>query len=494
MSRGWVYVLDNPSMPGKVKIGFTERIPDIRASELDATGVPTPFDLQFTALVDRAFELEQAVHASMDVNRVRQNREWFDLTVHEAIKAIKSSASAMDLELLFEDDCFSDEQEADDEEDSYAERFAASILKNNPHRALNILKSILTDSPEYTEEFFSELRWDSYTLGDVIPIYKIGENISERLVKSNTLTRKNEELVEAGWKRAAKILEHNTILEELIFNLLFEKFLPKTTELSGRIFAIEFFWTLFPRRRPNVDRLIDEDIKKLYSCDLITHENVWQFGSFAQILVERDRVDKAIEILQLMTPIICEMKYTKYNGASWGIVLPIGAILSTSGSTKLLDAIITQLLKIPIFVNSLVKDGFPEKYKYSERRIILEKFDINNIKIDKDGFGVLHNIYKDGIDILAERILSTKGLRQVKYFLTLLANNKEWRCLTDKYISFPLSDDAIYEQVAKEITSDNIKQGLWTKAYALANGDEKITKAQYIKLRVEQLTRNDGGR
>ena len=43
---GYVYVLSNPSIPGIVKIGMTERDVPARALELSAsTGVPEPYDV-----------------------------------------------------------------------------------------------------------------------------------------------------------------------------------------------------------------------------------------------------------------------------------------------------------------------------------------------------------------------------------------------------------------------------------------------------------------
>src|SRR5688572_6679317 len=47
---GYLYVLINPSLPGLVKIGKTNRDPEQRAAELSAaTGVPTPFVLVYDA-------------------------------------------------------------------------------------------------------------------------------------------------------------------------------------------------------------------------------------------------------------------------------------------------------------------------------------------------------------------------------------------------------------------------------------------------------------
>lgn len=49
------------------------------------------------------------------------------------------------------------------------------------------------------------------------------------------------------------------------------------------------------------------------------------------------------------------------------------------------------------------------------------------------------------------------------------------------------NDDDIFLKVAQELASKRIDEALWTKAYALENGDERKTKAHYIRLRVEQL-------
>lgn len=46
MSKGYVYVLSNPCMPGIVKIGKTTRSVEDRANELYQTGVPEPFKVE----------------------------------------------------------------------------------------------------------------------------------------------------------------------------------------------------------------------------------------------------------------------------------------------------------------------------------------------------------------------------------------------------------------------------------------------------------------
>jgi ATP-dependent protease ClpP protease subunit len=48
-------------------------------------------------------------------------------------------------------------------------------------------------------------------------------------------------------------------------------------------------------------------------------------------------------------------------------------------------------------------------------------------------------------------------------------------------------DDQIFLDVAKELQAGTIDQALWTKAFAIENGDEKRTRAHYIRLRVTSI-------
>lgn len=78
MSRGYVYILSNPSMPGLVKIGRTTRSVEQRANELWQTGVPTPFVIDHFVLTPNCEELEARMHDSFSRCRVNGCREFFD--------------------------------------------------------------------------------------------------------------------------------------------------------------------------------------------------------------------------------------------------------------------------------------------------------------------------------------------------------------------------------------------------------------------------------
>lgn len=85
----WVYVLTNPTMPGFVKIGFTDLTPEKRADQLSkSTGVPLPFQVAWAFHCFNAEQLEKEVHRHLEGQRVSGNREFFDLEVSEAKEII----------------------------------------------------------------------------------------------------------------------------------------------------------------------------------------------------------------------------------------------------------------------------------------------------------------------------------------------------------------------------------------------------------------------
>jgi len=91
MSKGFIYALINPTMEGYVKIGRTNKDPNERAKEIsNATGVAQPFILVYQKQFNNYIDAEKYIHNFLQEKgyRVSNNREFFQLPIHEAIDII----------------------------------------------------------------------------------------------------------------------------------------------------------------------------------------------------------------------------------------------------------------------------------------------------------------------------------------------------------------------------------------------------------------------
>jgi T5orf172 domain len=92
---GWVYVLTNPSIPRRVKIGMTTRSPQKRAVELKSgTGLPTAFAVHCCTPVSNCLFVEQAVHRMLADKRIRKS-EFFAVDPDTARRTIEAAAGAL---------------------------------------------------------------------------------------------------------------------------------------------------------------------------------------------------------------------------------------------------------------------------------------------------------------------------------------------------------------------------------------------------------------
>ncbi len=89
MAKGFVYVLSNSAFKGLLKIGYSRKVPGERALELDTTGVPSPFVVEYYCLVEGDAELEWKVHRALEATRHRPGREFFRVDLSEAIGHIQ---------------------------------------------------------------------------------------------------------------------------------------------------------------------------------------------------------------------------------------------------------------------------------------------------------------------------------------------------------------------------------------------------------------------
>lgn len=88
-SKGWIYCMSNPSMPGLLKIGQTKSCPTLRAKELFKTGVPLPFHVEMAKKVQDYEKREKTIHKLLEnlSHRINPKREFFRVEL-EHVKLI----------------------------------------------------------------------------------------------------------------------------------------------------------------------------------------------------------------------------------------------------------------------------------------------------------------------------------------------------------------------------------------------------------------------
>jgi hypothetical protein len=90
--EGFIYIFSHHAMPGLLKIGFTVGPVEKRAAEIaSATDVPGPFKIEkkFVVYVSpRA--VEKKVHRVLGPYRAIENREFFRLSVQDAVMFIQA--------------------------------------------------------------------------------------------------------------------------------------------------------------------------------------------------------------------------------------------------------------------------------------------------------------------------------------------------------------------------------------------------------------------
>lgn len=103
MEQGYVYILISPAFPDLLKIGMTTRTPEERAKELSkGTGLPASFVVAYSEFVNNCSLAESLIHQKLVKHRYMQNREFFKLSLKDAIRTIedilRSSGLVYDIE------------------------------------------------------------------------------------------------------------------------------------------------------------------------------------------------------------------------------------------------------------------------------------------------------------------------------------------------------------------------------------------------------------
>lgn len=99
MSAGFIYVLSNPDFPGLVKVGFSTKVPEIRAQEIGShEGIPSAMVVEYYAFVDSEVRRrEKDVHVAL--SDFHHGKEWFQCTKSRALSAVRKECQS---ELRFE--------------------------------------------------------------------------------------------------------------------------------------------------------------------------------------------------------------------------------------------------------------------------------------------------------------------------------------------------------------------------------------------------------
>lgn len=86
---GYVYILTNKQYPGNCKIGFTTSTPQQRLQKINGAGVVNDWELAYYYKCSHPYDFEQAVHLKLTDVRIRNDREFFDIDLSEAIQLVK---------------------------------------------------------------------------------------------------------------------------------------------------------------------------------------------------------------------------------------------------------------------------------------------------------------------------------------------------------------------------------------------------------------------
>ena len=90
---GFIYIMSNPAFPDLIKIGKSKKDPTTdRVSELNQTGVPQPFKVEYYSLVENENLLERLIHQHFENARPNKNREFFNIDPAIAINIIRELA------------------------------------------------------------------------------------------------------------------------------------------------------------------------------------------------------------------------------------------------------------------------------------------------------------------------------------------------------------------------------------------------------------------
>ena len=117
MIYGWIYCFSNKSMPDILKVGMTERTPEIRLNEANSSDTwrpPTPYKIEFAKKVLNPKQKETTLHSllSQYTERISPKREFFRVSSEE----VKAFFDLIDGDLWAKEDSEEEEEEEEEED------------------------------------------------------------------------------------------------------------------------------------------------------------------------------------------------------------------------------------------------------------------------------------------------------------------------------------------------------------------------------------------
>jgi hypothetical protein len=133
MTEGYIYCFSNASMPGILKVGMTERTPEVRLREANASDTwrpPTPYKIDFAKKVSNPCQKEKTLHTLLEqyTDRIHPRREFFSVSKEEVQKFFDLMDGEMWVETSEQDDAEEEEEEEKDNTES-APRVMATLVK-----------------------------------------------------------------------------------------------------------------------------------------------------------------------------------------------------------------------------------------------------------------------------------------------------------------------------------------------------------------------------
>ncbi len=172
--KGWVYIITTKAMPGLVKVGFSTKDPELRALELNNTGNPYPYKVEYDVLVHGPRNVEQAAHSLL--KNYHENKEWFNCSIETAILAIRKASNGG----VILENCQVAVKHKNHGKAEFMSNFEAykHYLANKSNTARTVIQNESTDSKILSESYQDPVKEFPCTLE---PVFSVKEGIATNM-------------------------------------------------------------------------------------------------------------------------------------------------------------------------------------------------------------------------------------------------------------------------------------------------------------------------